>query len=906
MALTAGSIEIKLFADLARLQSDMNKANKNVDAAMRNIDKSVGIARRAFAGLSTSFGALQIIKLADDYKRFDSQLQLATKNLDTYTQSYENVIRISRIAQSDIGAIGVLYARLNNNLRDFNVTQMQVSDVSETIALALRTNNATVQETSSVMLQLSQSFGSGRLNGQEFLAVAEGAPMLLRQLAKSMGVPYGAMKDLSAQGKITRDELLKAWTDPAYLAALRNQVKEVGTISSAITVLMNNIKVFIGEQDKATGSSKVITKTIMLLADNINLLATVAIAGLIVATGRWVAGIYASVTASRLRQIELVKEQVLLERKVAAEAAASFAIANNARAVTMAAKANSAAMAETVAVNAAVAARMTVAARAAGVLRGAMAALGGPIGAIITLLGLGVTAWMTWGDQGKTSANEIADALKRVKDGMESINDAKMIQLAKNAAEAERRQLQMPRSGLQTAGDVFSYGSVEAASAARAERIRELDVVIKEYNKSLEQHNKNKREEIVANDELAPLYDKLAKAGKILSFELAEQNQLIADAKRLYDAHKITLADYNKVVADANKKKNDLLGLTKSLKEEQKEEEKTFKKLTSIYADMRKESETLVKVDIQSFELLQKRLDLTDDLIGADRALIQSRIDYARNEYEVAESIKQANEQMEATQQYDDAMQEKVNSTSEAYNKILQETQDINIDMIQNEKDRARAQIEIEHQRRMETIALMEAEQEQKDLLLEAENDRYEAAMKKQSQQLLLNKNIVKDLGLTFQSAFEDAIVSGKKLSEVLQSIGQDIIKIFARKLVTEPLVNSIGGSLQSLFPSILSGGGYTPLPDFVPAFASGGNPPVGVPSLVGERGPELFVPNTAGTIVPNHQLGGDNISVVVNVSNDGSDVQSSAEMGRNLGNVIKNAVQAELLKQKRQGGLLA
>lgn len=52
MALTAGSIEIKLFADIARLQSDMNKANKTVDAAMRNIDKSVGLAKRAFSSLA--------------------------------------------------------------------------------------------------------------------------------------------------------------------------------------------------------------------------------------------------------------------------------------------------------------------------------------------------------------------------------------------------------------------------------------------------------------------------------------------------------------------------------------------------------------------------------------------------------------------------------------------------------------------------------------------------------------------------------------------------------------------------------------------------------------------------------------------------------------------------------------
>ena len=37
--------------------------------------------------------------------------------------------------------------------------------------------------------------------------------------------------------------------------------------------------------------------------------------------------------------------------------------------------------------------------------------------------------------------------------------------------------------------------------------------------------------------------------------------------------------------------------------------------------------------------------------------------------------------------------------------------------------------------------------------------------------------------------------------------------------------------------------------------FADGGEPPVGRPSLIRERGPELFIPKTAGTVIPNHTL---------------------------------------------------
>jgi hypothetical protein len=68
--------------------------------------------------------------------------------------------------------------------------------------------------------------------------------------------------------------------------------------------------------------------------------------------------------------------------------------------------------------------------------------------------------------------------------------------------------------------------------------------------------------------------------------------------------------------------------------------------------------------------------------------------------------------------------------------------------------------------------------------------------------------------------------------------------------------------------------------------FASGGNPPVGIPSIVGEKGPELFVPRSSGTILPNNTLSGlgggqTNMKVTVNhygdVNNQG-DIQNFHE----------------------------
>ena len=85
---------------------------------------------------------------------------------------------------------------------------------------------------------------------------------------------------------------------------------------------------------------------------------------------------------------------------------------------------------------------------------------------------------------------------------------------------------------------------------------------------------------------------------------------------------------------------------------------------------------------------------------------------------------------------------------------------------------------------------------------------------------------------------------------------------------------------------------------------ASGGPVTGGSPYIVGEKGPELFVPGSSGNVVPNHEMGGANI--VVNVDASGSAVEGDEGQGAELGRMLGAAIQAELIKEKRPGGLLA
>ena len=91
---------------------------------------------------------------------------------------------------------------------------------------------------------------------------------------------------------------------------------------------------------------------------------------------------------------------------------------------------------------------------------------------------------------------------------------------------------------------------------------------------------------------------------------------------------------------------------------------------------------------------------------------------------------------------------------------------------------------------------------------------------------------------------------------------------------------------------------------DLTRHLANGGTAQKGKSYLVGERGAEIFTPGATGTVTPNHAMGSTNI--VVNVDASGSNVEGDEEEGRELGRLISVAIQSELIKQKRPGGMLA
>jgi len=161
----------------------------------------------------------------------------------------------------------------------------------------------------------------------------------------------------------------------------------------------------------------------------------------------------------------------------------------------------------------------------------------------------------------------------------------------------------------------------------------------------------------------------------------------------------------------------------------------------------------------------------------------------------------------------------------------------------------------------------------------------------------------VKDtLANQMTSAIQGLIDGTKTLGESLSGVLRTFASMFLKA--------GMGSFVDSIFPS--ANGNVYANNKIVP-FASGGvvNKPTIFPmangmGLMGEAGPEAIMPLRRGA---NGKLGvessGGASNVVVNVDASGSSVEGNGDQAAQLGKAIGIAVQQELIKQKRPGGLL-
>ena len=219
----AGTLEIQLLANIARLQKDMDDAKRSVGGAMSAIEKSVGMAARAFGvlGVSVSLGALVLAA-----KRINDTVDAMNDLADATGASIENISALDRVARmtgANMDTVGQSLIKFNQALG----TTTKAGGDAEKVLTALGLNAKTLRDMdpAEALRQTAVALSQFADDGNKARAVQELFGKSLKEVA-----PF--LKDLAESGElvatVTTQQALEAEKFNKELFKMKANMDDVG------------------------------------------------------------------------------------------------------------------------------------------------------------------------------------------------------------------------------------------------------------------------------------------------------------------------------------------------------------------------------------------------------------------------------------------------------------------------------------------------------------------------------------------------------------------------------------------------------------------------------------------------------------------------------------------------------
>lgn len=244
----------------------------NIEKAANTINKTT--SRTFLAGIVSSGGSYlssgisDVIKYADSYTELQNRIRLVTNSQTAMVAATESVFDISLKTNQAVGATAQIYQRFAQNADRLNLSQLQVSELTETVAKSVAISGASAGAAEAALMQFGQALGSAELRGDELNSVIEQTPGLADAIAKGLGVTTGELKNLAKAGQLDIHTVIQA------LVKARDTVdndfnKRVKTLSMSFTNLETSITKFSGEANSALGITQKLATGVDFVSDHL-------------------------------------------------------------------------------------------------------------------------------------------------------------------------------------------------------------------------------------------------------------------------------------------------------------------------------------------------------------------------------------------------------------------------------------------------------------------------------------------------------------------------------------------------------------------------------------------------------------------------------------------------------------
>ena len=272
----AASAATRYETALLRLKAAQDKAA----AGNSNIAKSgagasgglASLAQNAISAAGSYIGVREILQAADAYTTLENKLRTVTDSSRQLAAVQAELFKIANETRAPVADTATSFQRFDMAMKELGASQRETLDLTKTLNQAIQLSGATTSEAQSGMIQLAQAFGAGKLQGDEFRSIMENLPVVADILAKQLKVTRGELKDMATDGKITA-EVMRAAFASARVEIGERFAKSVPTLAQSMSVLNNNFVAYVGQVDKATGATSLLSQGVLGIANNLNIAA---------------------------------------------------------------------------------------------------------------------------------------------------------------------------------------------------------------------------------------------------------------------------------------------------------------------------------------------------------------------------------------------------------------------------------------------------------------------------------------------------------------------------------------------------------------------------------------------------------------------------------------------------------
>jgi len=260
----AKQIQIDILAN-DRTKQAFNSVKKNTEGTKQSLIsfKNVLIA------VAGSVVIKQFLDLANTFQNLQNRLKLVTSSTEELAFVQQELFDIAQRTRGGFAETVELYQKLALQSKSLGLQSSQLAQITENVNKVIGIAGVGAVQASSGILQLSQAFASGRLQGDEFRSISENIPPLLDIFAKELGVTRGELKKLGSEGKITSDIIAKA------LLAETENINEAfsklsPTIGQASTTVGNSFLNLAGTFAEVTGVSDLLAKSLIAVSKGLD------------------------------------------------------------------------------------------------------------------------------------------------------------------------------------------------------------------------------------------------------------------------------------------------------------------------------------------------------------------------------------------------------------------------------------------------------------------------------------------------------------------------------------------------------------------------------------------------------------------------------------------------------------